>query len=85
MAKYLSNIVVTIKADGGDDVQSVTAGFVVKDDVDSTYLRSGSFIITSFIPIYHEAIRRIVEEAQDQICISEGLSCSSSSSPSSVL
>lgn len=85
MAKYLQSMSVSITANGVDQIKSVTAAFRIRDSIDLSYSRTGSFTITSLIPIYHEAIRRIIEEAQDQICVEEGLSCTSSSSPSIVL
>jgi hypothetical protein len=85
MSKYLFSLSVAIAADGGDKINSVTAGYVIKDTINLTYTARGGFTVVTLIPQYHEAIRRIVEEIQDQICIQEGLGCTSSSSPSSSL
>ena len=78
MARYLDTFSVTLQATSKSHINGCTTSYLIKDDVDLNYTSRG-FLRITFVE-HHTSVQDLVDDVRTQICLVEGVICSSSSS-----
>ena len=79
MAQEISSITLGVLDSNGDGIPTgLTVSYVLIDDADTSFRARGSFTVTS--PDFSKSANLLMDEARTEICVREGIDCSSSSS-----
>lgn len=77
MARILDSFAVSIQVTKLSHITGGSVSYTIKDDVDTSYTARGFLRI----PVeHHTSVQDLVDDARAQICLVEGVTCSSSSS-----